>query len=1529
MPDDKSTPCLRVMTPHGKERCVTLVKQFTTIGRDAKNDVAIQDRQSSREHCRVEKNEDGGFVLVDLGSANGVKVNGEKVTNRVLKPGDEIMIGETRMTFLMSAEGAMAATELPPGAEPAAAARQTEVSKREGPKFVLEIMEGPDAGKVCELGDKPVMLGRAQTCDVVIASEKASNSHAQVAREGDNWVLRDLASTNGTNLNGATISAPQVLAPGAKIDIGRVVLVFRQAGAAAAAPPPEKAAAAAAVAPAPAAPAFAGTGGRLVMSGKKKLALAAGALVAAAVLAGALIAAFSGPGKGGKKLPVPEDDTQAVPAEASKNLLANPSFSEFGADNLPARWEIDIPGKRGVAASVSADIDRDPAAADKAALAVRLRGAEPDARCRVTQTVPIDLKKWKGYRVEGWVRGEKVRFGQYGLSIAWLDAQGAEIGTDGLWLFQNQKAWTKLEKRFAPPPDAVSLRVACEGIGADAAVFFDDVAVFAEQSAPAADAPPVSGADGLRCRLDHRGLFSIDRAGAELLRGGRLVAEGPLTTSDMALAGTDYPPAREGDEVRAGGRFAEFGARARMDYDGRASPAADGVDLAYAVYTEQTFTLKSLSIQFDVVGAAAANSPEIFRENGSRETLEPGSAADAAEVRFSGPDTEVTVTLPSKASGVSWERRGNGLRVTVVADRGVRMGEQPIDVKLAFSAQGRYRAVTIEGRKKEIAEAVRRDDWPAQMAALDRLIQEFGSKFPKEKEDAERSRKELVQKMEALVAECAAKVAAAAGAAPADAARLLDAARSGAAEAEPRVLGTEFAGRIADLRDRVGRMDAVRREAESERRFQEAKLQFDNKRYADAREKFNDILASAELRNTPAAERIRGEDWLAKIDQAEAAPSAAGSAGEIGLRADGWLRRADEPPRARAAAVPVTAFSASQPAVRRPKPGQAVRAPMFRVADAGRFDVGGVFEIGTRRTLRGYEDAWIKMPSQGRFTFALYSPPMAKVLALPGNNYAIDPAPADGKSAVTDGVPPSCVCGNRGLEKWRNPELFPRGPLEDGVVYAARTTPAGVKLLVHALKEPKPREYGPIMDEKGARMERALAITTTANGDILVVGLMRGALYLAHVEDPFIDELMDLRTSVVDQHFAEGLKKPLRSRAISLLAIAPHLDRPYDAMTAGTDGKVYFATMPHHPSLGADLFSYDPRSDGVRNLGDIDELSHAKGPDDIPSMVHAEPTEIDGWMFFAGQDPFYGKAGAFPELPRTARYPGTHAIAFNMSTGTFRDFGVVDKGKSMFRIAADRKRGMLYFRQEYTGGPVHGLNVRTGQFIRNLVNCPANRFVVGSDGRLYYGKRLGRRGPCDLVAFDPQSRAETVVAKDIGPSINWIKGQDGMTEILAQVGGDIGDGKDIFRLNIAAQKMEKIAEFSGQIGWGDAALHNGILYKASIEGGGNGTNRACHLLALDIATGKTRDYGIVVDQRGRVLQDGTALEVALDGTICLAGQVWPRAGDYYSVRLREELLNDSCFIVIRNLGSAGEVATPRAPAEREDEPDVGRMRLKG
>src|SRR5205814_1062720 len=93
-----------------------------TIGRSTENVIPLQDKKSSRKHAKIEKVNDE-YLVNDLGSGNGTKVNGKDVNTHVLCKGDEITIGLTSLFVLaLDTPAGRTAPAVPPPPPAAAAA---------------------------------------------------------------------------------------------------------------------------------------------------------------------------------------------------------------------------------------------------------------------------------------------------------------------------------------------------------------------------------------------------------------------------------------------------------------------------------------------------------------------------------------------------------------------------------------------------------------------------------------------------------------------------------------------------------------------------------------------------------------------------------------------------------------------------------------------------------------------------------------------------------------------------------------------------------------------------------------------------------------------------------------------------------------------------------------------------------------------------------------------------------------------------------------------------------------------------------------------------------------------------------------------------------------------------------------------------------------------------------------------------------------------------------------------------------------
>jgi pSer/pThr/pTyr-binding forkhead associated (FHA) protein len=173
----------------------------------------------SRGPARVERTA-RGFEIVDAGSSNGVRVNGERVTQRLLAPGDVIHVGDCVLRFEALDDVAPAAPRR---------SRATVLDVRVPAEAVDEdtiprlAIHTPDRTWDVPLHDR-VTIGREPDNDVALDDPRVSRYHAVVERRDMVCTVRDLNSSNGTWVGTARIGR-SVLHEGESFRIGAASFV--------------------------------------------------------------------------------------------------------------------------------------------------------------------------------------------------------------------------------------------------------------------------------------------------------------------------------------------------------------------------------------------------------------------------------------------------------------------------------------------------------------------------------------------------------------------------------------------------------------------------------------------------------------------------------------------------------------------------------------------------------------------------------------------------------------------------------------------------------------------------------------------------------------------------------------------------------------------------------------------------------------------------------------------------------------------------------------------------------------------------------------------------------------------------------------------------------------------------------------------------------------------------------------------------------------------------------------------------------
>jgi putative serine protease PepD len=244
MSDSSQLP--RLICSDGKEILVTGQLIF---GRSPECSVHLDDNSVSRQHTKLELVEQR-VMLSDLGSRNGTWLNDQKITTPMeLHNGDRLRISKT--IYIFKAAAVPVQTVVPPIQNPAPVL--TVKLQAQAPAAPVQAVEPPAEVPASERTPKTVYwqtgvpmtlvrsdngaefglnrsinIGRDESNDLALKDDtSASSSHARIELVGEQVVIADLKSRNGTWVNGKRIQSPMPLKHGDRIRVGNAMFRLR------------------------------------------------------------------------------------------------------------------------------------------------------------------------------------------------------------------------------------------------------------------------------------------------------------------------------------------------------------------------------------------------------------------------------------------------------------------------------------------------------------------------------------------------------------------------------------------------------------------------------------------------------------------------------------------------------------------------------------------------------------------------------------------------------------------------------------------------------------------------------------------------------------------------------------------------------------------------------------------------------------------------------------------------------------------------------------------------------------------------------------------------------------------------------------------------------------------------------------------------------------------------------------------------------------------------------------------------------
>jgi len=188
------------------------------VGREADCDIVIEDTMISSRHAKIEVSGQD-IRITDLGSTNGTFVNGNRVTETVIKAGDEVCFD--RVAFLVESPGTSAGQT---SVRPAVEGGKTRIMPA-ADEASLKVTSGQMAGRVFTLANRRMSIGRTDDNDIALEDDTVSSSHAVISFGGGCWTVEDVGSRNGTFVNDRPVSQKE-LENGDVVKFGEIQMRF-------------------------------------------------------------------------------------------------------------------------------------------------------------------------------------------------------------------------------------------------------------------------------------------------------------------------------------------------------------------------------------------------------------------------------------------------------------------------------------------------------------------------------------------------------------------------------------------------------------------------------------------------------------------------------------------------------------------------------------------------------------------------------------------------------------------------------------------------------------------------------------------------------------------------------------------------------------------------------------------------------------------------------------------------------------------------------------------------------------------------------------------------------------------------------------------------------------------------------------------------------------------------------------------------------------------------------------------------------
>jgi len=155
----------------------------------------------------------------------------------------------------------------------------------------------------------------------------------------------------------------------------------------------------------------------------------------------------------------------------------------------------------------------------------------------------------------------------------------------------------------------------------------------------------------------------------------------------------------------------------------------------------------------------------------------------------------------------------------------------------------------------------------------------------------------------------------------------------------------------------------------------------------------------------------------------------------------------------------------------------------------------------------------------------------------------------------------------------------------------------------------------------------------------------------------------------------------------------------YNALSAASDGCIYYVLSSDQINVGGHMFRLDPIKEEIKFLGDLSVICGEAGQKSIAQgKSHVLFYEFHNKLYFSTHVGYYQLIDGMDRLPEQAPdgfdlYPGGHILSYDLKDESFEDLAMIPNGEGVVTMTMDTHRGNIF-----------GITWPTGHFFCYQVN---------------------------------------------------------------------------------------------------------------------------------------------------------------------------------------------------------------------------------